>query len=334
MAAPIVALTNPIEPKGEAILEAAGCVLRLGADQKPETLYELCADADAVIVRAFLPPDIVERSPRLLCAVRHGVGVDMIPVDRCTAAGVLVANVPGANANAVAEFVVAQMLAAARHVEFMDSKLRARGWGPSRITADAAQELGGKTLGIVGVGAIGARLSEIAAHGFRMKVLGHRRTRSGLPAHVAYSDLPSLFAASDYIALACPATEETKGLASAALIGRMKPTAWLINVSRGAVVDEPALVAALQARRIGGAALDVFAQQPLAPDHPLRSLDNAILTPHTAGLSVESMAAMSEISTADVVRILRGERPVNFINPEAWPAFLERRERLGYGAVR
>jgi D-3-phosphoglycerate dehydrogenase len=331
MAAPIVALTNPIDARGEEILRAAGCEVRLGADQTPESLYRLCVDADAVIVRALLPPDIVARSPRLQCAVRHGVGVDMIPVEKCTEAGVIVANVPGANANAVAEFAVAQMLAACRHVEALDYKLRSEGWGPSRKTADGACELGGKTLGIVGVGSIGARLAEIARLGFGMRVLGYRRSRKELPAGVSYADLASLFAESDFAVLACPLTDETKGLVSADLLGRMKPTGWLINVSRGAVVDEPALVAALQECRIGGAALDVYTQQPLAQDHPLRLLDNAILTPHTAGLSVESMAAMSEIATLDVVRILRGEKPLNFINPEVWDRSLVRRRQLGHG---
>lgn len=329
---PVVALTNPIDPVGERILREGGCEIRLAPDQKPETLYAVCADADAVIVRSLLPPDVLDRSPKMLAAVRHGAGVDLIPVDRATALGVIVANVPGANATTVAEFAVAQMLAASRRIETMDRTLRTRGWATARPVADNARELGGKTLGVVGVGAIGTRLSEIAALGFRMKVLGHRRDRSALPAHVTYADLPTLFGESDYIVLACPLTKETTGLASAALIARMKPSAWLLNVSRGAVVDEAALVAGLQARRIGGAVLDVYSVQPLAEDHALRTLDNVILTPHTAGLSVESVVAMSEISTRDVLRILRGERPLNLYNPDAWPRFLERRCGLGHGA--
>ncbi|WP_372618034.1 hydroxyacid dehydrogenase [Falsiroseomonas sp.] len=325
-----IALTDPIEPIGEAILRDAGHEILRMAGSGPDALRALCRDADAVIVRQKLPDDLPEHARRLLAAVRHGVGVDMIPVEACSRHGVLVANVPGANADAVAEFLLGQMLAIARHVEAMHAEHLAQGWAPARRRADAATELRGKTLGILGVGAIGSRLAEIAAHGLRMRVLGHRRNPAGLPAHVAHAALPDLFAESDYIALACPLTPETRGIVSAALLARMKPTAWLLNVARGPVVEEAALVEALRARRIGGAALDVYWEQPLPMTHPLRGLDNVLLTPHAAGLTRESVTEMSRIATEEVVRILRGDRPVNFINPEAWQAARERRHRLGH----
>jgi D-3-phosphoglycerate dehydrogenase / 2-oxoglutarate reductase len=330
MAHPIIALTLPIAPVGEQILREAGCELRHAADQTPASLLAVCADADAVIVRALLPADLIDRSPRLLGAMRHGVGVDLIPVDRANALGVCVGFVPGVNANSVAEFVIGQMLASARNIQRMDRVLRVEGWQAARPLSDAATELRGKTLGIVGVGAIGARLAEIARLGFRMTVLGHRRDRAQLPAGVDYAELVQVFERSDYIALACPLTAQTRGLASASMIARMKPTAWLLNVSRGAVVDEPALVEALRGKRIGGAVLDVFATQPLAPEHPLRELPNAILTPHVAGLSIESARTTSEIVATDTLHVLRGEPPVHLYNREIWPAFLERRRTLGW----
>jgi D-3-phosphoglycerate dehydrogenase / 2-oxoglutarate reductase len=144
------------------------------------------------------------------------------------------------------------------------------------------------------------------------------------PPFVAYAELPRLFAESDYVALTCPLTPETQGLASAAMLARMKHGAWLLNVARGAVVEEAALLAALREGRIG-AALDVYWQQPLAADHPLRSLPNVLLTPHVAGLTRESATAMSTVACEEVVRILRGDRPVNFINPECWEAPRARR---------
>jgi D-3-phosphoglycerate dehydrogenase / 2-oxoglutarate reductase len=326
-----VALTEPIEPIGMKILSEAGLdiIAGRGGAQSPDELRTLCADADAVIVRQLLPPDLASRSPKLLVAARHGVGVDLIPVDDCTENGVVVTNVPGANADAVAEVVIAQMLAAARNAQAMHATLLSEGWLKARALSARAGELTGRTLGIVGVGAIGTRLAEIAHHGFRMRVLGHQRRREALPPFVDYADLPTLFSQSDYIALACPLTPETRGLASAELIGRMKRTAWLCNVSRGGTVDEPALVRALQEGRIGGAALDVFAQQPLADDHPLRALPNVVLSPHCAGISGESATRMSQVSAEEVVRVLRGERPANFINPEAWERHQARRASLG-----
>jgi D-3-phosphoglycerate dehydrogenase len=326
-----VALTEAIEPAGMAILHDAGfeVIEGPGGEQSPDQLRALCRDAHGVIVRQKLPDDLAAACPNLLVAARHGVGVDLIPVGNCTAHGVLVTNVPGANADAVAEFVVAQMLAASRQVQRMAAVHLAEGWKPGRALAANATELRGRTLGVVGVGAIGTRLAEIAHHGFRMQVLGFQRRREALPPFVEYAELPRLFAESDYIALACPLTPETKGLASAALIARMKPMAWLCNVSRGAVVDEEALVAALREGRIGGAALDVYTQQPLAARHPLRDFPNTVLSPHVAGLSRESAVKMSSVAAAEVVRVLRGQPPLNLINPEAAAAHRARRAALG-----
>jgi D-3-phosphoglycerate dehydrogenase len=325
-----VALTDPVEPIAERILQEAGHEITRLSGSGPDALRALCRDADAVMVRQKLPDDLLDHAPRLLAAVRHGVGVDMIPVEACTAQGVLVANVPGANADAVAEFLVAQMLAAARHVEAMHADHIAKGWAPARARSATATELRGKTLGILGVGDIGSRLAAIAAHGFGMRVLGHRRSPAGLPPHVAYAALPDLFAQSDYLALACPLTPETKGIVDTAMLARMKPTAWLLNVARGPVVQEEPLIAALREGRIGGAALDVYWAQPLAEDHPLRGLPNVILTPHAAGLTMESVEAMSRVSATDTVRILAGLRPHNLFNPEAWEASRARRQALGH----
>ena len=323
----LVALTDPIDPAGEAVLRGAGHEVELAA---PGGLDALLARAEAVVVRRQLPEDLCARAPRLLAAVRQGVGVDMIPIPDCTAHGVLVANVPGANADSVAEFAIAQMLAIARRAETMHNALLAEGWDRARARTSAAFELRGRTLGIVGVGAVGRRLAEIAGTGFRMRVLGHRRDRSAMPAGVDYAPLDRLFAESDFVVLACPLTEETRGLVSAPLLAQMKPSAWLLNLARGAVVEEGALLAALREGRIGGAALDVYAVQPLAPDHPLRALPNVLLTPHAAGLSREAVLRMSTGAAEEVVRILGGEPPRSFVNPEAWEASRARRQRLGY----
>ncbi|MCX7140020.1 MAG: hydroxyacid dehydrogenase [Proteobacteria bacterium] len=327
---PIVLLTNPIDESGMALLRPHA-ELRLASAVDHDTLRREAAPADAMIVRAFLPADVFEHTPRLRACVRHGAGVDMIPVEAATAHGVIVANVPGVNAQTVAEYCAAQFLLLGRRIARMDRTLRREGWAKARALADDVSELHGKTAGIVGVGHIGARVAAICHHGLGMRVLGHQRRLDRLPEFVEGAALDRIFSDSDFIALCCPMTPETRHLADARRIGLMKPTAVLVNVSRGPVVDQAALVAALRERRIGGAGLDVFEQQPLAPGDPLFEFDNVVLTPHLAGLSLESMQRMSVIAAEDVLRILAGDKPVNFFNPEVWPAALRRRASLESG---
>lgn len=325
---PIVLLTNPIDAAGMALLQPHAEV-RLASTVDHDGLRREVAPADVMIVRTFLPADLFEHAPRLLACVRHGAGVDMIPVEAATTHGVIVANVPGANAQTVAEYCVTQFLLHGRRVARCDSMMRRDGWAAARALADDVCELQGKTVGIVGVGHIGARVAAICHHGLGMRVMGHQRRLDQLPAIVEAVALDRLFADSDFIALCCPLTPQTRHLADARRIGLMKSTAFLVNVARGAVVDQAALVAALRERRIGGAGLDVFDQQPLKPGHPLFDLDNVVLTPHLAGLSVESMQRMSVIAARDTLRILSGDKPVNFFNPEVWPAALKRRAAVG-----
>ena len=321
---PIGLLTNPMDAAGMALLQPH-VELRLAPAVDHATLRREAAAADVMIVRAFLPADIFDHTPRLLASVRQGAGVDMIPVDAATAHGVIVSNVPGVNAQTVAEYCVAQFLLQGRRIGRMDSTLRREGWAVARALADDVPELHGKTVGIVGVGHIGTRLAAICHHGLGMRVLGYQRRLDRLPAIVEAAALDRIFTDSDFIALCCPLTPETRHLVDARRIALMKPKAILVNVARGPVVDQAALVAALRERRIGGAGLDVFEQQPLLPGDPLFELDNVVLTPHLAGMSVESMRRTSVIAAEDTLRILAGEKPVNFFNPEVWPAALKRR---------
>lgn len=317
MARSKVVLTNPSVPVGENIIREVA-ELVLAPDPKPDTLRAMIGDCDVLVVRARLPDDIFERPNRLRGVVRHGAGVDMIPMESATKLGIPVANVPGVNAQTVAEHVVTTMLMLARRTHRMDALLRTQGWDTARALSDESVELAGKTVGIVGVGAIGRVVTRICHHGFGMKVIGHQRTLANLPEEVAGVSADELFAESDFVVLACPLTAETKGLASRARIASMRKNSVLVNVARGPVVDEAAITEALQQRRIRGAALDVFDRQPLAADHPLMKLDNVVLTPHQAGLTVEAVERMSEHAARDVVRLLRGEKPANFVNPEVW----------------
>lgn len=310
---PRVLLTGPMDPEGERLIAEVAEVV-LAPDAQPGTLRRLVAEADVLVVRSALPADLFEHAPRLRGVVRHGVGVDMIPMAAANARRIPVANVPGSNRNAVAEHAIGAISMLRRRTAQMDVLLRRAGWDASRALADEAGELHDQVLGVVGVGGIGTRIAEIAHHGYGMRVLGHQRRLDTLPAFVEGVGLDALLARSDAVVLACPLTDSTRGLIDARRLALMPRHAVLVNVARGAVVVEDALVAALQARRIGGAALDVFDEQPLSDGHPLLSLDNVVLTPHAAGLTRQSMRCMSLGAAEEVLRLLAGQVPRNLVN--------------------
>ncbi|MDG4901466.1 MULTISPECIES: hydroxyacid dehydrogenase [unclassified Mesorhizobium] len=307
--------THPLHPRATSMLAGAGrLVVASALDAK--TLAAEAKDADIVIVRAPLPPELFAGASLLRAAIRHGAGLDMIPVEAATAAGVLVANVPAVNARSVAEHVVFTALALLRRFRIMDRDLRAKGWLAGREHANSTSELAGKTIGIVGLGAVGQAVGHIAAHGFDLKVVATTRSLRPAPERVGFLSIDALVEQSDIIVLCCPLTEETRGLISRERIARMKPNALLINVSRGPVVDDEALIEALRKGRIGGAALDVFATQPLPPSHPYFSFDNVIITPHMAGITEESMMRMGVGAANEALLVLADKLPVNLRNPE------------------
>jgi D-3-phosphoglycerate dehydrogenase len=310
-----VLLTDAIAPEGERLLAQHAEVVR-APDAGAETLRRLACDADGIIVRSKLPDDIFAAAPRLRAVLVHGTGTDIVPVADATASGVMVANLPGSNAQSVAEYCVMAMLILARNIAGIVRSLKTETWDQARALGAGTHEIAGMTLGIVGVGEIGARVARIARHGFGIRVLGYQRRLESLPPEAEAAELDELVRQSDFIVLTCPLTAQTHHLFGEARIARMKPSAWLINVSRGAVVQERALVAALEAKRIAGAMLDVYEHFRLAPGHALLSLDNVILTPHLAGMTLECSARMALAAAREMLRMLAGEPPQNFVNPQ------------------
>ncbi|WP_295851361.1 NAD(P)-dependent oxidoreductase [uncultured Xylophilus sp.] len=315
---PRILLTNPIHPELLPVLEAR-CEVVTAPDTGAATLARLVADVDGLIVRAHLPPNIFDQAPRLRFVVRHGVGLDMIPVPAATARGIVVANLPGSNSAAVVEYCFGALLHLRRNLAGIDGRLRRDGWAAARPMADGGTELGRTVLGIVGVGEIGRRLAG-AAQGLGMRVLGLTRRPDSLPPGVEAADKATLFAQADAVVLCCPLNDQTRGLVDAATLATMKPTAVLVNVSRGPVVETEALLAALRAGRLAGAALDVHDRQPLAADEPVFEAPNLLLTPHVAGITATSMRGMSEGAVATLLALLDGERPANIVNPEVFLA--------------
>lgn len=307
--------THPLHPDAEAMLRAAGS-LKIASNPTAEAILAEGADADVLIVRAPIPPAYFDQAPKLRAAVRHGAGLDMIPYDAATAAGVLIANVPGVNARTVAEHVIMTSLALLRGFRRMDRDLRTDGWEAGRAHANQALELSGRTVGIVGMGNVGREVFRIAHHGFGLDVIANSRNPKNTPEPARFVSMDDLVEQADIVVLCCPLTPETTGLLSIDRIRRMRPGAILINVSRGPVIDDAGLIEALRHGAIGGAALDVFSTQPLPPEHPYFRFDNVIVTPHLAGITEESMRRMGTGAAAEAIRVLAGELPVNLRNPE------------------
>ena len=323
MTRPKVLLTNPIGREGMEILQPVADVVT-APDTKPQTLLDCARDADAILVRTNLPPNIFDVAQRLRGVVRYAVGLDMIPVEAATAKAIPVANMPGVNAESVAEYAVSGLLLMTRRMHLINHTLRTQDWNAARAIGEKSMELMGRTIGIIGIGNIGRRLAEICHAGFRMKVLGHQRRLNVLPPFVKGVGIDTLCRESDFISLCCPLTDATRNLISKERIALMKPGAGIVNVSRGPVWDEMAIAAALREGRLGGAVCDVYQEQPLRRDHPFLALDNIVLTAHMGGLTQESMRRLSIGSAQEVLRLLCDERPVNFVNPEVWEKHLER----------
>ncbi|CAN7642853.1 NAD(P)-dependent oxidoreductase [Pseudorhodoferax sp. LjRoot39] len=319
---PLVLLTNPIDAAVATGLQPQ-FELRLAPATDAATLCAAARDASYIVVRAALPPALFDNAPRLRAVVRHGAGLDMIPVGLASHHGVAVANVPAANAQSVAEYAVAQMLALARRLPAIDAALHRDGWPAARALADGACELQGKTLVVVGLGAIGQALARICTLGFGMQAIGVRRTpRPG--GEIREMALDDALPLADHLVLACPLTPETRGLLDARRLGLLKPGARLVNVARGPVIDEAALLDALHSGRLAGAALDVFSTQPLPPASPLLQLPQVLATPHLAGLTDEAMARMSRGVADQLLQMLQGQLPRHCVNPEAREAILAR----------
>jgi D-3-phosphoglycerate dehydrogenase len=313
-----VLLTDPIDASGEALLRQRGVEVVQAPEGSEATVKRLAADTDSIIIRSKLPDDIFEAAPRVRAVTIHGTGTDLVPLAAASAKGVLVANLPGENAQSVAEYCVMAMLMLARNVVAIGAAMRAQPWDEARKLAMAAREISGLTAGIVGVGEIGKRIAKICRNGFGMRVLGNQRRMDRLPPEAEGASLDELVAQADFVVIACPLTPETQHLFNAVRLGAMKRDAWLINVGRGPVVDETALIDALHERRIAGAMLDVYEHYRIAPGHPLFALNNVILTPHLAGSTRESRARAAVRAADEMLRMLAGEKPRNLVNPEAW----------------
>ncbi len=275
----------------------------------------LLRDMDAAIVG--LDPftgRIMDASPRLKVISRSGVGYDDIDVPAATERGIAVCTTPGLNHIAVAEYTMALLLQCARKLYENLLEGRRGGWAWHQ-----GRDLAGRTLGIVGLGSIGKQVAR-RARAFDMRVLAYDVARDDAFAAqhgVVYVSLEELLKESDFVALHLLLDATSRHLINRERLALMKPTAYLLNTARGGVVDTEALCEALKERRIAGAALDVFEQEPLPAESPLHSLDNIYLSPHASGASEDSRSRSIVMAAENVLRILRREKPLAIVNPEA-----------------
>lgn len=293
-----VIVADKISDRGVELLRQAGWNIVLTTK---DTINAEIADADALIVRSAtkVTAELLDKGPRLRAVGRAGVGVDNIDLDAATARGVLVMSTPGGNAVSVAEHAFALLLALARQVPRLDKAMHEGRWEKSSA---AGTEVRGKTLGLIGLGRIGGEVA-LRADAFDMRVLGFDPYISETAARevqVELVPLEKLLAESDFISLHTALSPATQNVINAASIAQMKKGARIINTARGELVDEAAVVEALKSGKLGGAALDVFVQEPPAKDSPLMALPNVIATPHVAGSTVE---AQEEVGTQVAVQI-------------------------------
>ena len=261
--------------------------------------------------------ELLEAAPKLKIAANVAVGFDNIDVAACTKRGVVATNTPGVLDETTADFAWALLMAVARRLGEGDALARSGNWKGWDLDQLVGTDVWGKTLGIVGFGRIGKAMARRAS-GFRMKVIYTDAVRATVEAEkelrAEYRDMNALLAESDFISVHTPLLAETRGLFNAEKFERMKQTAFLINTSRGPVVDEAALVGALENGKIAGAALDVFEKEPAI--HPGLNRPNVVLAPHIASASLETRAKMACMAAESVVATLQGRPAANILNPE------------------
>lgn len=318
-------VTWPMEPEARAILE------RLGTVETSPTEHELplaelarrVAGCHAIVPMGAhpVPEPVIAGAPGLRVIAVAAAGYNLVDVAAATRRGVLVTNAPGVLTETTADLAWALMLAVARRLPEGDRFIRAGRWSGVYWSLMMGADIHGATLGIVGLGRIGRAVAR-RAQGFGMRVLYHKRTRDADAEQalgVQYRSLDDLLREADFVVLTVPLTAETRHLIGPAELARMKPTAFLVNVARGPVVDEAALVEALRTGGIAGAGLDVFEDEPKL--HPgLLELENVALTPHIGSASRATRLRMATLAAENCAAALEGRRPPNLVNPEAWRA--------------
>jgi len=320
----------PDKPQREILAKIAKIETGLAKDEAELIAKTSRADAVLLTLKTLMTRQVLESCPRLKIIGKYGVGTENIDIQAATELGIPVVNVPGLNSNAVAELSIGLILAVMRRIQEGKRHISAGGWRDESFLGD---ELIGSRVGIIGYGHIAKGVIR-KLQGFEVgKILvfteSKRREKPEFK-NVTLTNLQALLKESDIVTIHKSLTPQSQGLIGRREIGLMKKTAYLINTSRGSLVDERELIRALQARRIAGAALDVYEEEPLPRDHPLLFLDNVVLTPHIGGSTRRTRLQMVTAAARNVADFLEGQRidPRCLVNQEVWKPAKTAKHRL------
>jgi len=321
MAKPKVYSTHQLFEEARKILDS-NCEMQYWTDsERPprDEVLRRVKDKEGLVclLTEKINEEFLRSAPKLRIASNVAVGYDNIDVDACTKRGVVVTNTPGVLDETTADFAWTLLMAVARRVAEGEALARSGNWKGWNLDQLCGADVWGKTLGIVGFGRIGRSVARRAS-GFQMKVIYTDAVRVSEEVekslNAEFRDMNALLTEADFVSLHVPLLPETRGLFDAPKLFRMKPTAFLINTSRGPVIDEAALVAALENNKVAGAALDVFENEPFI--HPGLKRPNVVLTPHIASASIETRTKMAVMAANNIVALFKGQRPPNILNPD------------------
>jgi len=323
MAKPKVYSTHQLFEEARKILDS-NCDMQYWTDsERPprDEVLRRVKDKEGLVclLTEKINDEFLRSAPKLRIASNVAVGYDNIDVDACTKRGVVATNTPGVLDETTADFAWTLLMAVARRVAEGEALARSGNWKGWNLDQLCGADVWGKTLGIVGFGRIGRSVARRAS-GFQMRVIYTDAVRVSeeieRSLNAEFRDMNSLLGESDFVSLHVPLLPETRGLFDAPKFFRMKPTAFLINTSRGPVIEEAALVAALENSKIAGAALDVFENEPFL--HPGLKRPNVVLTPHIASASIETRTKMAVMAANNIVALFKGQRPPNILNPDTF----------------
>jgi len=314
MSGPVIAVTDSVFPSldpAKAALARLNPTFRMSKSSGADDILSVAKDADAILVTyAKLPGDLLRQLTRCKAIGRFGLGVDNIDLPAAKEKGIAVNYVPDYCIREVSDHTMAMLLALIRKIPLSNKLVQGGRWEMPAVVP--IRRIEGTVLGLVGFGNI-PRLVAPKAQAFGIKVIAHdpyAKPELFKAANVESVDFDTLLKTSDYISVHAPLLPATRGLMNAAAFAKMKKGAYLVNTARGPLVDEPALIAALDAGQIGGAALDVVATEPIARDSRLLGRDNVIVSPHTAFYSIEALEELQTKCASDVARVLSGEKAI------------------------